>query len=142
MHGHGFCVECFWTYGDTIPAWLSLTFFLSHPHSVNHCAGQRLELVPLEIAPRNSNSREDHNIMESIPIVLATFKFLVLGTGMYFAIKWHYDQGKKEKSKEREKRAVLRAAGKVAAIFLLSLLVLGLITYFVTSKLSLDLSLP
>ena len=63
--------------------------------------------------------------MDWIPIVFVTFKVLVLGTGMFFAIKWHYDQGKKEK----ETRAVLRAGGKVAAIFVLSLLGLGLVTF-------------
>ncbi|NLS27754.1 hypothetical protein S2M10_27560 [Sphingomonas sp. S2M10] len=32
-----------------------------------------------------------------VPILLGTFKILVFGTGMFFAIKWHYDQGKKKK---------------------------------------------
>jgi uncharacterized protein YqhQ len=80
--------------------------------------------------------------MDWFPIVAVTFKVLVLGTGMFFAIKWHYDQGEKQKDKEKEKRAVLRAAGKVAAIFVLSLLALGLVTFFLLSTLSLDLSLP
>jgi len=78
--------------------------------------------------------------MEWIPIVFVTFKVLVLGTGMFFAIKWHYDQGKKGKIEER--RAVLRAAAKVAAIFVVSLLVLGLATYFLLSKLRLDMTMP
>ena len=39
-------------------------------------------------------------MMEWIPIVLVTFKALVLGTGMFFAIKWHYDQDKAKKKKE------------------------------------------
>lgn len=30
------------------------------------------------------------------PFVFFPFKILVLGTGMFFAIKWHYDQGKKK----------------------------------------------
>jgi len=76
--------------------------------------------------------------MEWIPIVLVTFKVLVLGTGMFFAVKWHYDQGKK--GQKKDKRAVLRAAGKVAAVFVLALLVLGLITFVFLSGLSLDLS--
>ncbi|QOL49125.1 hypothetical protein [Massilia litorea] len=80
--------------------------------------------------------------MDWFPIVAVTFKVLVLGTGMFFAIKWHYDQGEKQKDKEQEKRAVLRAAGKVAAIFVLSLLALGLVTYLLLSRLSLDLRLP
>jgi hypothetical protein len=73
--------------------------------------------------------------MEWFPIVAVTFKFLVLGTGMFFAIKWHYDQGKKGKVMER--RAVLRAAGKVAAVFVLSLLGLGLFTFVLIRKLGL-----
>jgi hypothetical protein len=72
--------------------------------------------------------------MEWIPIVLVTFKVLVFGTGMFFAIKWHYDQGKKEK----EKRAVLRAGGKVAAVFLLSFLGLGLVTFVLIRMLGMD----
>jgi len=79
--------------------------------------------------------------MEWTPIVFVVFKVLVLGTGMFYAIKWHYDQGNKEADREKEKRAVLRAAVKVTAIFLLALLVLGLGTWFVVKRLSLDLGL-
>jgi hypothetical protein len=70
--------------------------------------------------------------MDWFPIVAGTFKVLVLGTGMFFAIKWHYIQGKKEK--EMDKRAVLRAAGKVATVFALSLLGLGLFTFFLIRR--------
>jgi hypothetical protein len=77
-------------------------------------------------------------MMDWIPIVFVTFKVLVLGTGMFFAIKWHYDQGKTKK----EKRAVLRAGGKVAAVFVLSLLGLGLVTFVLSRKLGLDLTFP
>ena len=80
--------------------------------------------------------------MDWFPIVAFAFKFLVLGTGMFFAIKWHYDQGKKHKDKEKEQRAVLRAAGKVAAVFMLALLGLGLATFLLAGKLGLDLSFP
>ena len=34
--------------------------------------------------------------MEWVPIVLLVFKLLVLGTGMFYAIKWHHDQDKKQ----------------------------------------------
>ena len=78
--------------------------------------------------------------MDWIPIVLMTFKILVLGTGMFFAIKWHYDQGTKEK--ERDMRAVLRAGGKVAAVFVLSLLGLVFFTFFLGRRLGLDLTWP
>jgi hypothetical protein len=76
--------------------------------------------------------------MDWIPIVFVIFKFLVLGTGMFFAIKWHYDQGKK--GKEKERRAVLRAAGKVAAIFVLLLVGLGFFTFVLGGMLGLDLT--
>jgi hypothetical protein len=76
--------------------------------------------------------------MEWIPAVFVVFKALVLGTGMFFAIKWHYDQGKK--GKERERRAVLRAGGKVAVVFVLALLGLGFLTWFLARMLGLPLA--
>lgn len=75
--------------------------------------------------------------MDWIPLVLITFKIVVLAIGMFFAIKWHYDQGKKGKNQG----PVLLAAGKVAAIFLVSLLGLGLITMFLIRMFASDLSL-
>lgn len=80
--------------------------------------------------------------LDWVPVVFVTFKVLVLATGMYFAIRWHYDQGKKEKDKEKQKRAVLRAGGKVAAIFVLALLALGLVTFVLARTLGLDLTFP
>lgn len=74
--------------------------------------------------------------MDWIPIVFVTFKVVVLGTGMFFAIKWHYDQGKKGKAK----RSLLRASGQVALIFVLGLLVVGLITFVLVRMLGLELS--
>jgi len=76
--------------------------------------------------------------MDWIPLVFVTFKFLVLGTGMFYAIKWHYDQGKKNE----EKRAVLRASGQVAAFFVLSILSLGLVTFVLIRMLGMDLTFP
>lgn len=78
--------------------------------------------------------------MEWIPIVLVTFKAAVLCAGMFLAIKWHYDQGQKENAKERQ--AVLRAGGKVVTAFLLSLMLLGLVTFVFSRTLGLDLSFP
>ncbi len=80
--------------------------------------------------------------MDWFPIAAGTFKVVALCIGMFFAIKWHYDQGKKEKDKEQERRKVLRAAGLIAALFVVSLLVLGLLTYVLATKLGLDLNLP
>ena len=78
--------------------------------------------------------------MDWFPIVAGTFKVLALGTGMFFAIKWHYDQGKKKKGKEQ--RAVLRAAATVASVFVLSLLGLVLVTFVLAGRLGLDLTFP
>ncbi|GAB3455571.1 hypothetical protein GCM10027321_08250 [Massilia terrae] len=75
--------------------------------------------------------------MDWIPLLFVTFKALVLGVGMFFAIKWHYDKGKTT----NEKRAVLRGAGTAAAIFVLALLGLGLFTLVLVRKLGLDMSI-
>ena len=75
-------------------------------------------------------------MIDWIPIVFVTFKVLVFGVGMFFAIKWHYDQGKKEK------RAVLGAGSKVVAVFVLSLLGLVLVTFVLVRTLGLDLTYP
>jgi hypothetical protein len=77
-------------------------------------------------------------MIDWIPVVFVIFKFLVLGTGMFFAIKWHYDQGKKGRIEER--RAVLRAAGKIAALFVLAVLGLAIVTFIVIRTLGMDVS--
>jgi hypothetical protein len=79
-------------------------------------------------------------IMEWIPVVFVVFKFLVLATGMFFAIKWHYDQGKKGKA--QESRAVLRASAKVAVLFVVILVGLGVVTFALARVLGLDLGYP
>ncbi len=79
-------------------------------------------------------------MMDWVPIVFVTFKVLVLGTCMFFAVKWHYDQGKN--GKEKEARAVLRAGGMVAAVFVLLLLGLMLATFAFARRLGLDLTFP
>jgi hypothetical protein len=78
--------------------------------------------------------------MDWIPTVFVVFKALVLGTGMFYAIKWHYDQGKKGKEALDERRAVLRAAGTVTAVFVLALVGLGIVTFALGRTLGLDLS--
>ena len=37
------------------------------------------------------------------PFVFFPFKILVLGVGMFFSIKWHHDQAKKEEWERRER---------------------------------------
>jgi heme/copper-type cytochrome/quinol oxidase subunit 2 len=88
------------------------------------------DVIPLSSAFGTSLCLDILKIMDWIPTVFVIFKLLVLGTGMFFAIKWHYDQGTKEKDREKEKRAVLRAGGQVVAVFVLALLVLVLVTFF------------
>ena len=80
--------------------------------------------------------------MDWVPVVFVTFKLLVLGTGMYFAIKWHYDQGSKAADKRLERRAVLRATGMAGGVFLLGLLCVGLLTYSLSTMLGVNLTLP
>lgn len=80
-------------------------------------------------------------MMDWVPIAFVAFKVLVFGTGMFFAIKWHYEQGKKGKGKEKQS-AVLRAGGKVAAVFVLSLLGLSLLAFGFGRMLGLDLTVP
>lgn len=72
-----------------------------------------------------------------VPIVLLLFKFSVLGVGMFFAVKWHYD-----KDKESGKGEVLRAVGKIAAIFVIALSVLMFITFKFAMMLGLNLGYP
>ena len=76
-------------------------------------------------------------MIDWIPIVLVTFKVLVLAIGMFFAIKWHYDQG----DKKMDTRALLRVGIKVTAVFALAVLVLLLVTFVFARMLGLDLSL-
>ena len=43
-------------------------------------------------------------MMDWIPIVFVTFKLLVFGACMFFAIKWHHDKEKEEDEKEGKQR--------------------------------------
>ena len=76
--------------------------------------------------------------MDWVPIVFIAFKLTVFGTSMFFAIKWHYDQGKK---KGADRRELLIAGGKIAAVFTLLLCVLAF-TFGLARMLGMDLSLP
>jgi large-conductance mechanosensitive channel len=53
-------------------------------------------------------------IMDWIPIVLITFKLLVIGTALFFSIKSHHDKEKEEQEEERERQA--RASGTGSAV--------------------------
>ncbi|MYN44824.1 hypothetical protein GTP23_07020 [Pseudoduganella sp. FT93W] len=79
-------------------------------------------------------------MMEWIPIVFFTFKGVVLAIGMFFAIKWHYDQGQKKQT--TDKRTLLRISFAVALAFAALLLALLLLTALLSKTLGLDLTLP
>lgn len=80
--------------------------------------------------------------MDWFPIVAVTFKVLVLVTGMFFAIKWHYDQGRKNPDQKLERRAVLRRAAMIGVVFVLLMVGLVWATLYVARKLGMDLNLP
>ena len=86
----------------------------------------------------SSHRLEILKMIDWTPVVFVIFKVLIFGTCMFFAIKWHYDQSKKAMNK----RALLSAGGKLAALFLLALLVVGFLTFALAKHLGLDLSLP
>lgn len=73
--------------------------------------------------------------MDWVPIAFGTFKAVALLTAMFFAIKWHYDQGEKY-----GRQAVLRASAKVIGGFVLALVVVGGVTLTLSNMLGLDLS--
>jgi len=77
-------------------------------------------------------------MIDWVPVVFVTFKVLVFGTAMFFAIKWHYDQGKKKGASRRE---LLIASGKIVAAFTLLLLCVLLFTFGLARMLGMDLSL-
>lgn len=76
--------------------------------------------------------------MDWVLIVFVVFKSLVFATGMYFAIKWHYDREKKWAGRS----VLLRAGARFVAVFVLLLLVLLALTFGLASTLGMDLSLP
>jgi uncharacterized membrane protein YidH (DUF202 family) len=76
--------------------------------------------------------------MDWVPIVFVAFKVLVFGTAMFFAIKWHYDQGKSKK----EVRAVLRTSAAVVVVFVLSAVGVVFATFTFAKWLGMDLNFP
>lgn len=75
--------------------------------------------------------------MNFFPIVFIIFKIAVLGVGMFFAVKWHYDQDKKAQKSE-----VLSAVGKITVIFAVSLIGLLFVTFTLARILGLDMTFP
>ena len=77
-------------------------------------------------------------MIDWVPILFVTFKVLIFGTCMFFAIKWHYDQGKSG----LDKRALLRRSAMVVGIFIVALVGVGYFTFALAKMIGLDLSLP
>ena len=73
-----------------------------------------------------------------VPVAFVTFKAVIFVTCMFFAIKWHYDQGKK---KGIDARTQLRTAAKIVGAFVVGVVVVLLLTFGLASKLGMDLSL-
>ncbi|WP_367269793.1 hypothetical protein [Roseateles sp.] len=78
--------------------------------------------------------------MEWVPAVFIVFKVTVLSIGMYLAVKWHYDQGRKHGTEKQ--RAVLRACVKLVAAFVVLAAVLLLLTFKFGTMLGIDLTNP
>lgn len=76
--------------------------------------------------------------MDWVPVVFVTFKAVIFVTCMFFAIKWHYDQGKK---KGADTRTLVHASVKIAAAFIATATMVLLLTFFLASHLGMDLSL-
>ena len=73
--------------------------------------------------------------MDWVPIAFGTFKVVALCVAMFFAIKWHYDQGKKG-----DRKALLRSIAKMAALLILAAVVVALITFGLIRWFGLDMS--
>lgn len=73
-----------------------------------------------------------------VPYAFATFKGVSFVTCMFFAIKWHYDQGKK---KGLDSRTIWLNAAKIAAAFIVALAVVVGLTLLAAARMGMDLSL-
>jgi hypothetical protein len=76
--------------------------------------------------------------MDWVPVVFVVFKALVFCTGMFYAIKWHYDQ---EKSK-KDMRTVLRTSAILGAMFVLLAVGMVFATFAFAKWLGIDLNFP
>jgi heme/copper-type cytochrome/quinol oxidase subunit 2 len=60
--------------------------------------------------------------MEWIPIILLFFKLSVLFIGMFFAIKWHYDQDRKDEDNGPQFPSEMRLFAAMLVALALSLI--------------------
>ena len=73
-----------------------------------------------------------------VPVVFVIFKAVIFVTCMFFAIKWHYDQGKK---KGAGTRGLIFSSVKIITAFMATAAAVLLLTLFLASRLGMDLSL-
>ena len=72
---------------------------------------QRFEALHLTVVGAHQQPGKP-STMDWVPIVFITFKVLVFGTCMFYAIKWHHDQGKTAKEEaSRSQTLVERTPG-------------------------------
>ena len=78
-------------------------------------------------------------MIDWVPVIFVTFNVLIFGACMFFAIKWHYDQGKK---KGVDQRTFVTTVLKLVAAFVLGLVVVLAFTFGLAKMLGMDLSMP
>ena len=66
-----------------------------------------------------------------------TFKALVFGACMFYAIKWHYEQGKK---KGEDSRTLLLTSTMVVGGFVAAVGLVMYLTFYLATSLGMDLS--
>ena len=70
---------------------------------------QRFEALHLTVVGAHQQPGKP-STMDWVPIVFITFKVLVFGTCMFYAIKWHHDQGKKAKDEVSKRQGLTEQA--------------------------------
>ena len=75
--------------------------------------------------------------MDCVPVAFIAFKALVFGACMFYAIKWHYEQGKK---KGEDSRTLLLTSTMVAGGFVAAVGLVMYLTFYLATSLGMDLS--
>ena len=78
-------------------------------------------------------------MIDWVPVVFVVFKALIFSACIFFAIKWHYDQGKK---KGLDRRTLVMNIVKVIAAFIVGLVCVLGFTFGIAKMLGMDLSMP
>lgn len=73
-----------------------------------------------------------------VPAAFIVFKAGIFGLCMFYAIKWHYDQGKK---KGQDTRKLLRTSALLAGAFIAAAALVLFLTLALAKHLGMDLSL-